>query len=1115
MKFSTCRFWLSAIISLCCWGKTQLAQAQFIQTDGSTPTTPNVCSASCDITGGTLAGSSLFHSFSQFNVDPGLTVRFLDPGVANILSRVTGTNPSNILGTLGVVGNANLFLMNPNGIIFGTNAQLNLNGSFVATTANGIGFGTQGFFSASPPPGENLSLLTVNPSAFLFNQISPGGITNQSTTGLRVPINQSLLLVGGNLNLDGGILQVPGGRIELAGVAASGTVGLNGNGGNLSVSIPDGVARGNISLTNGARVDVSGEGGGYIQVQGGQVTLSGGSQIVANTLDQKGGDITIQANRFDLRDRSSVSASSFGAGAAGNLTVSATESVNLTGNEHIGIVLTKIFRGQLTPSDLQNGLFSMNFGSGASGNLTIQTGSFNAQNGGLAATSSFGTGLGGNLTLNATNSVQLVDAALLTGTAGSQAAGELTINTGQLIARDGAVVATSTLGTGSGGNLTVTANSVEVTGVSVGSFNLLGLPGSAPISSGLFTLSSVGSGVAGDLTINTRTLLVQEGGAISTSTLNGLAAGNININAPDLVELRGTGQLQIVQEILKGTIDPSDLRSGIFSSSFGGKVGNITIETGKLIATNGGVVSASAFEDGLGGNLTVNAPGGVVELTGGGLLTGTVGSQAAGDMTINTGQLTIRDGAQVSAGSFAAGKGGNINVNAESVEVSGASPDGRTFSTLAATSRSTGDSGNITIETQRLVARDGADVSVTAFGDGKSGTLTVNASESVELIGAVNNPDSQGFSRSGLFAATEGTQDGGNLTVTTPRLRVADGARISVSTRGPGENGRPGGQGGSLTIIAPESVELSGISPDGRFPSGLFALSGEQRPNIPATAATGDGGNLNVQTGKLIVRDGAQVSVNAQGSGAAGNLTVSAESIKLDNGSITGATASGEGGDITLDVKDYILMRNNSQISTTARGSGNGGNIVINTPFIVGIPNENSDIFANAIQGRGGNINIEAQGIFGLGFRPELTPLSDITASSESGVSGTVEFNTPDVEPSQGLVDLPEDVVKSEQEVALACQADKGEKSSQFIITGRGGLPPSPSEPLSSDTIRVTGSTSSSDITPQPTRVAAVELPPPAQGWYVNEQGNLVLTAQAPTVSSQSPRFTPSDCHGH
>ena len=131
--------------------QTAPALAQFIRIDGTTPTTtPTMCMSSCNIRGGERRGNNLFHSFSQFNVDSGATVLFVDPGVTNILSRVTGTDSSNILGTLGVSGgNANLFLMNPNGIIFGPNARLDLRGSFVATTANAIQFGDQGFFSAS------------------------------------------------------------------------------------------------------------------------------------------------------------------------------------------------------------------------------------------------------------------------------------------------------------------------------------------------------------------------------------------------------------------------------------------------------------------------------------------------------------------------------------------------------------------------------------------------------------------------------------------------------------------------------------------------------------------------------------------------------------------------------------------------------------------------------------------------------------------------------------------------------------------------------------------------------------------------------------------------------
>lgn len=142
---------------------------------------------------------------------------------------------------MGVLGTANLFLLNPNGIIFGENASLDVNGSFVATTANAVQFGSQGVFSATSP--ETPSLLTVNPSALLFNQINqnaaivnnsqapagkdPGGI---DIFGLRVPNGKSLLLVGGNVNMDGGWAIASGGRIELGGLTEAGSVGIQGDG---------------------------------------------------------------------------------------------------------------------------------------------------------------------------------------------------------------------------------------------------------------------------------------------------------------------------------------------------------------------------------------------------------------------------------------------------------------------------------------------------------------------------------------------------------------------------------------------------------------------------------------------------------------------------------------------------------------------------------------------------------------------------------------------------------------------------------------------------------------------------------------------------------------------
>lgn len=222
------------------------------------------------VTGGvrSLNGANLFHSFQEFNVQEGRSVYFNSPiGVENILSRVTGSDPSDILGTLGTRGNANLFLLNPNGIIFGPNSSLDVRGSFVATTANAIQFG-QGFFSASnsaTPP-----LLTINPSALLFNQIPAGSIINRSNapagsspsgdevSGLRAADGQRLSLIGGNVSLDSGRLLAYGGRVTIGGLASAGVVSLNPDG---SLSFPEGIAT-DVVLTNASQIDVAAGNGG-------------------------------------------------------------------------------------------------------------------------------------------------------------------------------------------------------------------------------------------------------------------------------------------------------------------------------------------------------------------------------------------------------------------------------------------------------------------------------------------------------------------------------------------------------------------------------------------------------------------------------------------------------------------------------------------------------------------------------------------------------------------------------------------------------------------------------------------------------------------------------------
>ena len=206
------------------------------------------------IDGGAARGANLFHSFAQFNVGELRGVFFTNPaGIENIFTRVIGGSPSNILGTLGVLGNANLFLINPSGIFFGANARLDLGGSFFGSTADGLLLDNNGtVFSALNPSG--VPLLTINvPIGLQYGGSGEGAIANQSratngigeAVGLEVGPNGNLVLVGGNVNVDGGLLTASGGRVELGGLTGAGTVEINNDG---SLSFPLGVQRGDVIL---------------------------------------------------------------------------------------------------------------------------------------------------------------------------------------------------------------------------------------------------------------------------------------------------------------------------------------------------------------------------------------------------------------------------------------------------------------------------------------------------------------------------------------------------------------------------------------------------------------------------------------------------------------------------------------------------------------------------------------------------------------------------------------------------------------------------------------------------------------------------------------------------
>ena len=379
------------------------------------------------IEGGTRSGANLFHSFKQFSVLTGNTAFFNNAlDVQNIISRVTGGSISNIDGLLKANGTANLFLINPNGIIFGPNARLNIGGSFLGSTASRLNFADGNQFSATAPEAPPLLTVSVpvglqfgeNPGAIQVEgtgQGLPGSykstspiVINPSSKGLSVQPGKTLALVGGNILLNGANLAAEGGQVELSSidfgsvslipVTKGWTLGYEG-----SPNLKD------IQISQQSLVDASGFNSGSVSIQGANVTLAGGSIILIQNQGEE---------------------------SSGSLKVDASESLVLDGTSP----------GGKFPSLL----LTESIGTGNAADIGVSTKRLLVQGGAGIDSNTFSLAKGGNIIVNARDSVQLfgfspfnvfLPSNIATATLSTGGAGEITVSTVHLMARDGGEVA--------------------------------------------------------------------------------------------------------------------------------------------------------------------------------------------------------------------------------------------------------------------------------------------------------------------------------------------------------------------------------------------------------------------------------------------------------------------------------------------------------------------------------------------------------------------------------------------------------------------------------------------------------------------------------------------------
>ncbi|MDZ8238272.1 MAG: S-layer family protein [Nostoc sp. ChiQUE01a] len=966
------------------------------------------------IEGGAFRGANLFHSFREFNVGDGQRIYFANPtGIENIFSRVTGSTASNILGTLGVNGSANLFLINPNSIIFGPNAQLDVRGSLLVTTANAMQFGNQGFFNVSDPQAP--PLLTINPSALWFNQTANQPVirSTANAVGLQTAPRQSLLLVGGVVELDGGKILAPGGRVELGSVAGTGIVGLQFQDNQWRLVFGDDVERTDISVTNNAQINVRADGGASIRINARNFSMTGENTALLAGIDAGLGDSNTQA---------------------GDIEINATAAVKIDAS----LIDNSILQGAIA-----NG-----------GKIQIQTESLSLTNGAQLNSDLFGKGNLGDLIVNAKNvlidergrrgSSGLVSNVRTTNAEGNSS--NIIITTESLTASNGGRISTTTRGRGNAGNLTINASDTV---------SFLGFSQTSGTTSGAFTsVAATGVGNAGNLTINTGSLLVRQGASLRTSSFGKGNAGDITINASDRVELDG---IKPPPRAIVGGID-SFIQDGAV-----GKGGDITITTGSLFVKDGTQISASSFGQGNAGNITIIARETAAwdGTTSNGFFSsattsverlffpelGFIGNATGngGTITVTAQNVSLTNGAKLDAKiKDAPGQAGSIIINADTVTLSGTNLEyGNASSLLTNTiGDTTALGGEIRISANRLQMFNGGLLSAASESDGRGGDIRIQ----------VNTLDLQTGGQLVTTAFRRG--NAGDILVTAKdqiRIRGSDStflARKEALAK--------------LSIEFPQFAEFAvyGNSPTSN--SGLFANT--------QVDSTGQGGTISIQTGNLFVEDSGRISVTSQGRGIAGKINVTSGSISLkDRGQLIAESASGNGGDINLQVQDILLLRRNSLISTTAgisQAGGDGGNITINAPFIIGLANENSDIIANAFNGQGGRVDINAKNIFGLRVRsredlqtllnsqtldPNLLSTSDISAISQTNptLNGIINIDALNLNPTQGVTELPTDLVDVAQQINQ--QLCNITQNSSFIITGRGGLPETPNATLKPD----------------------------------------------------------------
>ncbi|MEQ8468348.1 two-partner secretion domain-containing protein [Coleofasciculus sp. E1-EBD-02] len=951
------------------------------------------------INGGASRGSTLFHSFEQFSVTEGQRVYFANPSdIANIFSRVTGNNHSDIFGTLGVLGDANLYLLNPNGIIFGPNARLDVTGSFAASTSGGVVFDNGYTFSATNPDAP--PLLTVTTPLGISQWLPP---TGEITSTGNLSAGQDLSFIGQNIYLEGGQLTA-GSDLKLK---ASELLTIQDTATNPFIAMAGGefVAQGNqgltLSILNHANSGLSSNGNmtlrsaNDIQIDGHYATngqfsveqldgtpgnsFAADDPIVLAVGDVKLGNyqgaslhilaggsvelgtVTINntgptASTINSNNNTLIPGTNTPYSALSDVTLSDGTSVSVNGDSQAtldvraGIDWTQTpftgVPGIPTPTDIPSGSVTFETPSFSGSNISVGKIEIAKSDGLVLLTNQYRPNLAlpdGSIQVESIiTAADKLETPLPTfelgGDISIDARGELSIAANAEILSVGLV----------GGKVTMNSGASIL-------FN-----DSSKIESVSFTLAN---GLGGDISLTAPTIQLTNNNEVETLYLGAEQGGAINISALALslkqgsrinTATAGIGNAGVVNvEADSITLENGSTISSETSFVRGGNAGDVAVTTRTLRATNGSQIFSSTAGVGNAGNVSVIATESIK-------LIGTSGDSPSGIVSAVQPFLDSPNGLFLADASDSA------------------LPD---FLFPMGIRQGNGNAGMVSVETGKLVLEDGGQIRTTTVASGNAGRIDVDA-DKIEINGAVlgsNFPIPSGI-LSEVAPTSKG--QGNDITINTNQLSVRDSGFISASTSGQSETGS---NAGNITIDVTGAAIFDGNKGGEFSPSGVFVGT--------LAGATGAGGTLTINAASLSVTNGAQLEALTESSEDAGKIFINANSIRLfgeDTGLFSNAVAgsSGDGGLIQVE-GNALILKDGAQISTDTTGTGDAGNTIINVDNVINIMGEETGIFSSTTPestGNSGSIFID----------PQLVAIRDggaISVDSEgTGTGGSIQL---------------------------------------------------------------------------------------------------------------------------